>query len=446
MGRGRSTLVLLIVLVALGAYIFFVERKREPAADGDAEPRKKVFSVEASKIEELQVKASAGDQTTLKEEGERWRLVSPVAAEADQGEVSGLTSNLASLEQQRVVEEKAADLKPYGLDAPRIAVGFRASGDKTTKRLLLGSKTPTGGDMYAKLEDAAPVFLVSGFLDSTFDRSTFDLRDKAVLKIERDKVDGLELETASPAGALRLAKTQDAWSLAAPVQARADFGAVEGLLGRVATARMKAIVEPEATDLKKYGLDAPAYTLGLSAGSARASFLVGSQTPDGQYYAKDASRPMVFTVDSILVDDLKKPAADYRMKDLFEFRTFTGTRLELTRDGTSLVFEKQKGKEKDAPEKWSQVQPKKEIEEGKILDFLSRLTNLRADTFVDALPAGATQAATVKAVSSENKKEDAVTFLKAGEDVYATRPGEPGAAKVSATEFTEAIKLLDGLK
>jgi hypothetical protein len=444
MGRGKSTLVLFLVLVALGAYIFFVERKREPAAEGDAEVKKKVFSVEAGKIEELQVTASGGDRTTLTKQGERWRVVAPVTADADEGEVSGITSNLASLEQQRVIDEKPADLKPYGLDAPRIQVGFRASGQKSLTRLLLGSKTPTGGDMYAKLEDGPSVFLVSGFLDGTFDRSTFDLRDKAVLKVERDKVDGIELQAAS--GTIRFARAQDAWSLTAPVQARADFGAVEGLLGRVVTARMKAIVEPEAGDLKKYGLDQPAYTLGLSAGSARSTFLVGSQAPDGQYYARDASRPMVFTVDSLIVDDLKKGPADYRMRDLFEFRTFTGSRLEFTRDGAASIFEKQKGKDKEAPEKWALAQPKKEIEEGKILDFLSRLTNLRADTFVDALPAGAAQAASVKALSSEGKKQDEVTFFKAGADVYATRPGEPGAAKVSTSDYDEAIKLLDALK
>jgi len=444
MGRGRSTLVLFLVLVALGAYIFFVERKREPATEGEAEVKKKVFSIEAGKFEELQLTASGGDQTTLTKQGERWKIVSPVAAEADEGEVSGITSNLASLEQQRVIDEKAADLKPYGLDTPRIRVGFRAAGDKAVKRLLLGSKTPTGGDMYAKLEDGPAVFLVSGFLDSTFDRSTFDLRDKAVLKIDRDKVDGIELQSSSET--IRFAKAQDAWSLAAPVQARADFGAVEGLLGRVATARMKAIVEPEATDLKKYGLDQPAYTLGLSAGSARSALLVGGPAPDGQFYAKDASRPVVFAIDAVLVDDLKKAPADYRMKDLFEFRTFTGSRLEFTRDGTTSIFEKQKGKDKDAPEKWALAQPKKDVEEAKILDFLSRLTNLRADTFVDALPAGAAQAAAVKALSSEGKKEDTVTFFKAGEDVYAARPGEPGAAKVTASEYNDAIKLLDALK
>jgi hypothetical protein len=38
-----------------------------------------------------------------------------------------------------------------------------------------------------------------------------------------------------------------------------------------------------------------------------------------------------------------------------------------------------------------------------------------------------------------------VTFGKVDTDVYAARPGEPGAAKVDAMEFTEANKTLDEL-
>ena len=41
-------------------------------------------------------------------------------------------------------------------------------------------------------------------------------------------------------------------------------------------------------------------------------------------YAKDVSRPLVFTVDKTLADDLKKSPADYRLKDIFDFREFTG--------------------------------------------------------------------------------------------------------------------------
>jgi hypothetical protein len=36
-------------------------------------------------------------------------------------------------------------------------------------------------------------------------------------------------------------------------------------------------------------------------------------------------------------------------------------------------------------------------------------------------------------------------FGKEGDDVFASRPGEPGAAKTDATDFNESIKALDEL-
>jgi hypothetical protein len=443
MGRGRSTLLLLLVLVALGTYIYFVEWKRPPASESGTE-KAKIFTVDSAKVEELRITSSSGETTSLKKENGRWKVTSPVASDADEAEASGITSNLSTLETQRVVDESPKDLAPFGLAPPRVEIAFRATGDKEPRRLLLGAKTPTGGDMYAKLPHEARVFLVSGFLDSTFDRSTFDLRDKAVLKVDRDKVDGLEVRAASQT--LGFAKSADAWKMTAPIAARADFGAVEGLLGRIANGQMKSIADAEGSDLKKYGLDKPEYTVTLAAGSARSVFLVGGKTPEGQYFAKDGSRPMVFTVDAFLVEDLSKAPADFRPKDLFEFRTFSGQRFEVTRANVTLVFEKRKGKDDKQPERWVRVQPAKEIEETKIIDALSKVSNLRADTFVDALPAGAAQAAQIKARYADGKKEEVVAFLEAGDEIFATRAGDPGAAKVSSTDFNEAMKALDALR
>ena len=45
----------------------------------------------------------------------------------------------------------------------------------------------------------------------------------------------------------------------------------------------------------------------------------------------------------------------------------------------------------------------------------------------------------------DGKKEERVTFGQAGSDVYVSRPGEPGAAKIDAADFNEAIKSLDEL-
>jgi hypothetical protein len=210
---------------------------------------------------------------------------------------------------------------------------------------------------------------------------------------------------------------------------------------------MKTMVNETPTDLKPYGLDKPATQITFIAGSARSSLLLGSKTPEGQFYAKDASRPLVFTVEASLSDDVSKTPEDFRPKDVYEFRTFTGTRFEITRDAQTVVFEKKKEKESD-PETWVQTQPPpaKAIDTSKIEDFLSKMSNLRAQSFVDALPKDAAQVARTAARWNEGKKEETVVFHRLASDAYAVRGTEPGAAKLTGSDFDDAIKALEGVK
>ena len=186
----RSFLLLLVVAGGLGAYLYFVESKRDPA---DADKKAKVFTVEADKIDELVVKSESGDRTTLKKTGTEWQVVEPVATPSDGAAVSGLTSNLSTLELQRVIDENPQDLGEYGLKEPRLEVAFKSGGKE--QRLLVGRKTPAATDLYAKLGDSPRVFLIPGFVDTTFNKTTFDLRDKTVLKVNRDSVDTLVITT-----------------------------------------------------------------------------------------------------------------------------------------------------------------------------------------------------------------------------------------------------------
>ena len=189
MRGARSLLLLLVVAAALGWYAYR-DSKKEPAT---GEKHDKVFDVQAEKIDEVTIKSESGDRTTLRKGGSDWQIVQPAQAQPDAGEISGITSSLASLELQRVVDENPSDVKQYGLASPRVEVGFKADGK--THRLLIGNKTPPGTDLYAKLGDQNKVFLVASYLDSTFNRGTFDLRDKSVLKLDRDKIDAVEVTT-----------------------------------------------------------------------------------------------------------------------------------------------------------------------------------------------------------------------------------------------------------
>src|SRR5690606_5243330 len=122
-------------------------------------------------IDEVRIAVADGAVSRLQKTDGVWRLVEPLAVEADAVELSSITGSLATLEVQRVVDEDASDLAQYGLDPARIDVTFRVKGEE--RRLLVGERTPTGGMLYAKLPEAERVFLVSSFLDTAFDKDTF---------------------------------------------------------------------------------------------------------------------------------------------------------------------------------------------------------------------------------------------------------------------------------
>ena len=71
----KSVGVLALVLAALGAYIYFVERKKPSGPEAEARP--KVFDVEADKIVEVMVRSGA-DRTVVRKVDGEWRVVEPI--------------------------------------------------------------------------------------------------------------------------------------------------------------------------------------------------------------------------------------------------------------------------------------------------------------------------------------------------------------------------------
>jgi len=434
----RTFLVLLVVAAALGGFLYY-DSKKEPA--GQTKQDKVFADVQADKIDQITVKAASGDRTTVQKQGAGWQVTQPTPVTADEAEMSGLASNLSSLEVQRVIDEQASDFKQYGLDPARIEVAFKAGGKDHT--LLLGAKTPTGSDMYARTPDKARVFLVSSYLEATFNKSAFDLRDKTILKIDRDKVGRVEIVSGDHT--VTLDKQDPDWRVTTPFDARADFSAVEGILGRLNSTPMKSIAPSDANDakaLKEYGLDKPSATIRVTSGSAQAGLAIGKSAGEGVVYARDLSRPMVFTIDSSLADELKKPADDFRLKDLFDARAFNTTRVEVTRQGATLAFEK----DKDA---WKQVTPaSKAADTAKVEALLTALTNARATGFEPKVAATGLDSPELTATLKfdEGKKTEKVVFGKKGSDAFARRDGDTAAAKIDAATLDSIIKAFDALK
>ena len=435
----RSTIVLAVILAGLAGYIYFVEVKK-PASGTPA--NEKVFTVDLDSVEELIIKAADGEVTHIKKSpAQTWQVTEPVIADADAGQPTAIASGLNTLDIVRVVDEHPAAVKDFGLNPPRIDVAFRAKGDKDFRHLLIGDKTATGSDLYAMRSGDQRLFLVSASVENTFNQGTFALRDKGVLKFDRNSAETIEITEG--ARTLAFAKAGDVeWNITKPVALRGDFGAIDGVLNTLATTEVQRFVDGE-TDLAKYGLDKPVLVATVSGGGKTTSLLFG-KADGGHRFAKDSSRPIIFTVGDNLRTDLQKNAPDLRRKDLFDARPYSAQHFEFKRGAGVVAIEKAKGK--DGVEVWKNAAGK-ELDTEKAADPLNKFTNLRADAIESTVPAAArAPELTVVVRFDEGKRTETISFARAGTDVYAVRDGEPGAAKVPAAAYEDALKAIDGLK
>lgn len=440
----RSTIVLLVVLVGLGAYIYFVTWKLPT----DEKKEVKVFgTLLPDKIEALQIKSEKGETTTLAKKDGAWQITAPEAAPTDETEANAVAGALSSVVLGRTIEENPAKLEDYGLAPPRIDVAFKTAGDTDYRHLLIGEKTATGGDLFAKLGTEKKVFLIPAFQEQTFNKGLFELRDKTLLAFNHDKLDGIEV--TAPGKTLVLAKSGADWNITKPIQVRADPSTVEGLRARLETAQMKSIVAtaPTPADLKTYGLDKPERTVTLNFGE-HATLQFGSKAEDGSIYTRAGSKPTVVTVDAALADDLTKGADEYRRKDIFDFTPISLTRIEFIRpNGSALPFEKVKGETKDgkeAEDAWRRLGPNPVDAPKATMDrLLLRVSTMRAASFVESTAkTGLDRPELTIVVKYGEGKEERVSFGRVENDVFASRQGEPGAARVDATEYSESYKAL----
>ena len=448
MRGARSTLVLAVVALALGAYIYFVESGRPPG--GTPDPLETVFDVDSDDIDSLAVTAGNGDRTVIEKDGDRWRIVEPFPVNVDVTEVVSLTSSLANLEMQRVVAEPedTPDLEAFGLAEPSIAVGFTTA-NGVDARLLIGERSPAGNDLYATVAGSNRVVLISGFLDTTFDQTTFDLRDKSILDITRNEVDSLEI--AGPGLEIRLRKADAEWSLASPIEARADLGVTDGLVGRLSNGRMAAI-EAESVDadaLAPWGLDDPRLTVTVGLGSSAATLLLGNEAPDGTVYARDGARELVFTVDESLASELEQGVDEYRRKNLFAFRPFNATALEVEHEGELWTFALEEAAGEEETDAWRRTAPDAgDVEHADMDDLLAKLSNLRAESFEASRDGTGLDApvATVTVTFDDGSEQERVVVGRTGDDVFAVSDDEPGAARVNTRSWEDAIEALDHLR
>ena len=196
--------------------------------------------------------------------------------------------------------------------------------------------------------------------------------------------------------------------------------------------------------MAKYGLDKPVARISLAAGSSKATLALGKEE-EGALFAQDQGRGMIFTVDPTFLSDLKSTADDYRDKDVFEGRSFTIAQVRIVRGSDTIELKKIPRTGENTTDKWQRTLDgtATDLDTAKVEDFLSKLTALRAQSFVAESPSTGLATPTLVVSSSyDNGKFERVRIAKTAE-VFAARDGEPGVGKLDTPAYDEMVKALD---
>jgi hypothetical protein len=430
--KSRGLLVAAAVLAALTATLYWSNRRR---ASGDAakpslDTPPKILSLKEADISRIEIQKKDAKAVTLVKDSEgKWRMTSPESLPVDSSAASSLVSTLASLNVDRVVEERPDNLAQYGLDQPALVI---TTTEKTqAQKLLIGDETPTAGGAYARLDGDPRVFTIASYNKNSLDKTANDLRDKRLLTVDSSKISRVELLT--PKQALEFGRNKDQWQILKPRPLRADSFEVDNLVRQLTEARMDLSVSEEASR-KGFASGAPLATVRFTTDSGTQELQIHKKKDD--CYAKSSVVAGVYKVSSSLAEAVGKKLDDFRNRKLFDFGFTDPGKVEI-HDGVQAWYLTRSGQD------WWSGEGKK-LENAGVETLLSNLRGLRADKFADS---GFGEPVIRLAVTSdEGKRVERVVIAKSGDGYVARRENESSLYVLGAKPVEDLRKSAADLK
>lgn len=432
----RQLIAATTVLAALAVTLFW-SNHRKPANDSviasSGAANAKVISLTQADITKLEVKKKGGDDVVLNRVGpSSWKIASPKPFIADQDPVSTILYDLSPMDGATVIEDKATDLKQYGLSEPEVQISATGK-DGKTQTVLVGDETPTGESAYVMLSGDSKVFAIPKNTRSNLDKGLNDLRDKRLVPVDFDKLTNVEISGAK----LHLTfNSQDGkWTVRNPANFRGDTSKMETVIEKMRTATAD-LSTPDA-EMKKV---ASLFASGSPVATVKATDASGTQElqvrkSKDAYYAKTTAMDGVFKVSKDLGDSINKDVEDFREKRVFDFAETDPDKVEL-HDGSKAYFLTRSGEDW-----WS---------DGKKMDAISVSEFLRAIRTLTAAKFAASEFSspilTMTVSSNEGKRIEKVDIAKNGADYLAKREDGPTLYQLDAKSVEDLQKAASGMK
>ncbi|HEY3663805.1 MAG TPA: DUF4340 domain-containing protein [Chthoniobacterales bacterium] len=254
--KTRTTLLLLILAIALGVWIKFFESKKPNTVEAKREAGN-VVNFDREKLAGITIQ-NGDDRIELRRQEGKWRLTAPVQDQADGAVVDNLISDIEAWRKEGAIPAKEVTaekgrMAEFGLVQPKLRL--RLTGPQMPPEIWFGKDTAFEGQMYVRFADAKEVFIATQTVRTDIAKKPDDFRDRKLTDLTTAQVTRAVLK--SPAGEIELAKKNEHWEIVKPLQARGDDQKIGDLLAQVTNARIQEFVADDKGDLHTYGLSEP---------------------------------------------------------------------------------------------------------------------------------------------------------------------------------------------
>lgn len=336
--RFKSTGVLFIVFLLIGAYVYFAEYRGRDERQRQEEAKKKAFQIEQRDITEITLTYPDRTITGVKKAEKQWDFAGADGVEADPDEWEMVASNIPKIEREDTVAQNADDLTVFGLKEPPVTVTAKLS-DGRSIGISFGAENPRKTYHYAKLADSNDVFLAPNSWATIFTRTVSDLRNKRILTFETDDIDLVRI--ANGAEEIEIQKSGERWQMNKPLTAAADDSEVSSFINSIRFARASSFPETPV-DAKVAGLNPPSMRISLHDRTANTDrvLLIGKTAGTDKYYAKDTSRDSIFIIEKEIPEKVRRPIFDWRDKSITRIDRNNIEEIEIQRGSERSSFRK----------------------------------------------------------------------------------------------------------
>ena len=377
----RITLILALILVGLGVYVYFIDVPASQEVEQKAYTQRQILPFDDREVIHLTITTPDEKIVFVRETPRRWHIAEPLTSPADSHEVRKILRALTVGKIERVIQETTQDEAKFGLAPPRMTLSL--STGKQSEEIALGNPGPLSSTLYAQKGSNGNVLLTTLDIMAFRKKSLLTFRKKQILSFDRMRVDALQLDAGKEwldlyrrPGVHSLSPN---WSFRSPIEGPADKTKVGLLLMALEGLKAVGFVDSESEKHQLLStLGAPIVTATVHMGKRVQSVRVYQTSDRSDAYAVTLSKNPVYRIESHILADVTKGLYDLRDKRLFGIESQELAILRVTTPQDSYALINQSGE-------WVlEDDPAQELKQDVIRLFVSRVVDLPAEIRVAA--------------------------------------------------------------